>query len=150
MNWVWLCIVSGPSLTLWPLGDIVIISNVYFSNTFQGLISLSVSYENALLRMPQNLIDYEFISIEVMAWCHKGNGAGASVGTTLIPNFCIFSLKFSRLLMILNSASTVSADDLAPNGARPSAGTVLTLILNMYSSKLFVAVDDFVYPFLTG
>ena len=49
-----------------------------------------------------------------------------------------------------NFVINVPADGLIPNGARPSAGTVLTEKLNLFSSSLYMVINDSVYPLGAG
>ena len=48
------------------------------------------------------------------------------------PMNCWFHIYTGMNLVITNLVISVPADALAPNGARPSAGTVLTANLDIY------------------
>ena len=58
-------------LTHWHLGDVAVISQVYFSNSFYELISWALPVELGFRLMQQNAIDDKSTLIQVMAWCHQ-------------------------------------------------------------------------------
>ena len=58
-------------LTHWPLGDMVIISKVWFSNSLYNTVAWLQVVKLSLGKMPQKLTSEKSTLVQVMVWCHQ-------------------------------------------------------------------------------
>ena len=123
-----------------------------FESNFRYLISQitsvidgwGISCELALRWMSLNLTDDESTLVQVMAWCRQATShylrqcwpRSLSLYGVTRPQWV---KSQSVYIQDPNSVITVPADVLAPNGARTSAGTVLTIKLDTLSLKFSVS-----------
>ena len=92
--------------------------------------------------VPKGPINNNPALIQIMAWRPPGDKPlSEPMMVRLLTHMCVTRPEWvntssdSPLYVVdLNIAITVAADGLAPDGARPSAGTVLTTKLDMFSS----------------
>ena len=84
------------TLTHWPLGDVTVNLNVYFSNTSYTTVALAL-----VIWMPQNITHEKSTYVQTMAWCRQATWANIN------PDLCCYmvSLGHNELMRLCSRFS---------------------------------------------